>query len=195
MESATFDLYRDIAERTDGDVYLGVVGPVRTGKSTFITRLMELLVMPKIPEGARKERIADELPQSGSGRTIMTTQPQFVPSEAVTVSLSDNAPVRVRLVDSVGYMVRGALGSVDKTGSRMVHTPWYDHDIPFEQAAEVGTRKVMTDHGMQLNEIVPAELARMREAVKPVTEKYAAQLDPELVKAFNAELEKTKNLK
>ena len=102
--------------------------------------------MPKIPEGARKERIADELPQSGSGRTIMTTQPQFVPSEAVTVSLSDNAPVRVRLVDSVGYMVRGALGSVDKTGSRMVHTPWYDHDIPFEQAAEVGTRKVMTDH-------------------------------------------------
>ena len=87
MESATFDLYRDIAERTDGDVYLGVVGPVRTGKSTFITRLMELLVMPKIPEGARKERIADELPQSGSGRTIMTTQPQFVPSEAVTVSL------------------------------------------------------------------------------------------------------------
>lgn len=106
MESATFDLYRDIAERTDGDVYLGVVGPVRTGKSTFITRLMELLVMPKIPEGARKERIADELPQSGSGRTIMTTQPQFVPSEAVTVSLSDNAPVRVRLVDSVGYSVR-----------------------------------------------------------------------------------------
>ena len=195
MESATFDLYRDIAERTDGDVYLGVVGPVRTGKSTFITRLMELLVMPKIPEGARKERIADELPQSGSGRTIMTTQPQFVPSEAVTVSLSDNAPVRVRLVDSVGYMVRGALGSVDKTGSRMVHTPWYDHDIPFEQAAEVGTRKVMTDHGMKLNEIAPEEIVRMRAAVKPVTDKYAAQLDPELVKAFYAELEKTKNLK
>ena len=141
-----YDVYKDISERTNGSIFVAVVGPVRTGKSTFITRLMELLVMPKIPEGARKERIADELPQSGSGRTIMTTQPQFVPNEAVTVSLSDNAPVRVRLVDSVGYMVRGALGSVDKTGSRMVHTPWYDHDIPFEQAAEVGTRKVMTDH-------------------------------------------------
>lgn len=146
MENATFDLYRDIAERTDGDVYLGVVGPVRTGKSTFITRLMELLVMPELPDGPHKARIADELPQSGSGRTIMTTQPQFVPSEAVTVRLNDNVPVRVRLVDSVGYLVRGALGAVDKTGSRMVHTPWAENDIPFEQAAEIGTRKVMTDH-------------------------------------------------
>lgn len=146
MERANYDLYQDIAQRTDGDVYLGVLGPVRTGKSTFISRLMELMVMPHMPDGPKKERVADELPQSGSGRTIMTTQPQFVPSEAVTVNLGDQVPVRVRLVDSVGYMVRGALGAVDKAGSRMVHTPWFEQDIPFEKAAEIGTRKVMTDH-------------------------------------------------
>lgn len=146
MAYANYDLYQDIAQRTDGDVYLGVLGPVRTGKSTFISRLMELMVMPQMPDGPKKERVADELPQSGSGRTIMTTQPQFVPSEAVTVNLGDQVPVRVRLVDSVGYMVRGALGAVDKTGSRMVHTPWFEQDIPFEKAAEIGTRKVMTDH-------------------------------------------------
>lgn len=147
MEKGTaFNLYKDIAERTDGDVYIGVVGPVRTGKSTFISRFMEQLVLPKLPDNPRKERIADELPQSGSGRTIMTTQPRFVPSEAVTVSLNDNAPVRVRLVDSVGYLVNGALGVADGEAARMVHTPWFEHDIPFEQAAEIGTRKVMTDH-------------------------------------------------
>ena len=119
MESATFDLYRDIAERTDGDVYLGVVGPVRTGKSTFITRLMELLVMPKIPEGARKERIADELPQSGSGRTIMTTQPQFVPSEAVTVSLSDM--VREGLNGKLMRMPADAQEKVQETLTRIIN--------------------------------------------------------------------------
>ena len=144
--SSAFNLYRDIAERTDGDVYLGVVGPVRTGKSTFIARFMEQLVLPKLPESPKKARIADELPQSGSGRTIMTTQPKFVPGEAVTVSLGENTPVRVRLVDSVGYLVRGALGVSEEDGTRMVHTPWFDEDIPFEQAAEIGTRKVMTDH-------------------------------------------------
>lgn len=146
MENASFDLYRDIAERTDGDVYVGVVGPVRTGKSTFIARFMEQLVLPLMPESPKKTRIADELPQSGSGKTIMTTQPKFVPGEAVTVSLNENTPVRVRLVDSVGYLVKGAQGVSETGGSRMVRTPWFEHDIPFEQAAEVGTRKVMADH-------------------------------------------------
>ncbi len=145
-KSATFDLYRDIAERTDGDVYIGVVGPVRTGKSTFISRFMDQLVLPKLPDSPKKARIADELPQSGSGRTIMTTQPKFVPGEAVTVSLGDNTPVRIRLVDSVGYLVRGALGVSDEDGTRMVHTPWFDLDGPFDQAAEIGTRKVIDEH-------------------------------------------------
>ncbi len=142
----TFDLYQDIAQRTDGDVYIGVVGPVRTGKSTFISRMMEKLVLDHMPDGPRRERIADELPQSGSGRTIMTTQPKFVPGEAVTISLDDQASVRVRMVDSVGYLVDGALGTEEDGASRMVHTPWFDHDIPFEQAAEIGTRKVIADH-------------------------------------------------
>ena len=146
MEKATFNLYRDISERTDGDVYIGVVGPVRTGKSTFITRFMEQLVLPKLPDTPARERIADELPQSGSGRTIMTTQPHFVPSEAVTVYLSENTPVRVRLVDSVGYLIKGAQGASDEGGVRMVNTPWSEEPLPFEQAAEIGTRKVMTDH-------------------------------------------------
>ena len=147
MEKGTaFNLYRDIAERTDGDVYIGVVGPVRTGKSTFIAQFMEQLVLPKMPQGPKRERVADELPQSASGRTIMTTQPKFVPGEAVTVALQENTAVRIRLVDSVGYLVKGALGVNDDDGTRMVHTPWYDQDIPFDQAAEVGTRKVMTDH-------------------------------------------------
>ena len=147
MEKGTaFNLYRDIAERTDGDVYIGVVGPVRTGKSTFIAQFMEQLVLPRMPQGPRRERVADELPQSASGRTIMTTQPKFVPGEAVTVSLQENTAVRIRLVDSVGYLVKGALGVSDDDGTRMVHTPWFDQDIPFDQAAEVGTRKVMTDH-------------------------------------------------
>lgn len=142
----TFDLYRDIAERTDGDVYIGVVGPVRTGKSTLIRRMMEKLVLETMAPGPRRDRISDELPQSGSGKTIMTTQPKFVPGEAVSVSLSDQAAVRIRMVDSVGYLVEGALGTEEDGSSRMVHTPWYDYDIPFDQAAEVGTRKVIADH-------------------------------------------------
>ena len=146
MDKGNFNLYRDIAERTDGDVYIGVVGPVRTGKSTFIARFMEQLVLPRIPQGPKHDRVADELPQSASGRTIMTTQPKFVPGEAVTETLQENTAVRIRLVDSVGYLVKGALGVTDESGVRMVHTPWFDQDIPFDQAAEIGTRKVMTDH-------------------------------------------------
>ena len=118
----TFDLYRDIAERTDGDEYIGVVGPVRTGKSTLIARMMEKLVLPAMAPGPRRDRLSDELPQSGSGRTIMTTQPKFVPGEAVTVTLGDQATVRVRMVDSVGYLVEGALGTEEDGAARMVHT-------------------------------------------------------------------------
>ena len=147
MDKGTaFDLYRDIAERTDGDVYIGVVGPVRTGKSTFIARFMEELVLPKLPDSPHRERLADELPQSGSGRSIMTTQPKFVPGKAVDVSLDDHTSVRVRMVDSVGYLVKGAIGTDDGEAARMVHTPWSEDDLPFAKAAEIGTRKVMTDH-------------------------------------------------
>lgn len=142
----TFDLYRDIAQRTEGDVYIGVVGPVRTGKSTLISRMMDQLVLSAMAAGPRRDRLTDELPQSGSGKTIMTTQPKFVPSEAVTVTLGDQATVRVRMVDSVGYLVEGALGTEEDGAARMVHTPWFDYDIPFEQAAEIGTRKVIADH-------------------------------------------------
>ncbi|MGN0763960.1 MAG: stage IV sporulation protein A, partial [Aristaeellaceae bacterium] len=145
-EASSFNLYRDIAERTDGDVYIGVVGPVRTGKSTFIARFMEELVLPRLPSGPKRDRLADELPQSGSGRTIMTTQPKFVPGEAVQVMLQEQTPVRIRLVDSVGYLVKGALGTSENDAARMVHTPWFDQDIPFDQAAEIGTRKVIADH-------------------------------------------------
>ena len=146
LSEQNFDLYRDIAKRTDGDVYIGVVGPVRTGKSTLISRMMEELVLSRMAAGPRRERLTDELPQSGSGKTIMTTQPKFVPSEAVSVTLDDQSAVRVRMVDSVGYLVEGALGTEEDGASRMVHTPWFDYDIPFEQAAEIGTRKVIREH-------------------------------------------------
>ena len=139
-------LYRDIAGRCGGDIYLGVVGPVRTGKSTFIKRFMELLVLPNIQGDGARERAVDALPQSGAGRTIMTTQPRFVPDEAVEVRLKDAASARVRLVDCVGYLIPGALGLSEGDGARMVRTPWYDHDIPFEEAAEVGTRRVIREH-------------------------------------------------
>lgn len=141
-----FDIYKDIGERTDGDIYVGVVGPVRTGKSTFIKRFMELLVLPNIENKYKKERAKDELPLSGSGKTIMTTEPKFVPNEAVELTLKDNVKFKVRMVDCVGYLVRGALGHEEDSIPRMVTTPWYEKEIPFEEAAEIGTRKVITDH-------------------------------------------------
>ena len=140
------NLYRDIAGRCNGDIYIGVVGPVRTGKSTFIKRFMDLVVLPGIEDENRRARAVDEMPQSGAGRTIMTTQPNFVPDEAVMVHLRDNATFRVRLVDCVGYLIRGVLGLEEGESARMVRTPWFDHDIPFERAAELGTRKVIQDH-------------------------------------------------
>lgn len=142
----SFNIYKDIAERTQGDIYVGVVGPVRTGKSTFIKKFMDLMVIPKIDNNYKKERAKDELPQSGSGKSIHTTEPKFVPNEAVEISLDDEIRFKVRMVDCVGYIVKGALGYLDGEEAKMVHTPWYDYEIPFEDAAEIGTRKVITDH-------------------------------------------------
>jgi stage IV sporulation protein A len=141
-----YDLYRNIAELTQGDIYIGVVGPVRTGKSTFIKKFMDALVLPNIADGYNRERIVDEMPQSGAGKMIMTTQPRFVPNEAVGIRLMEGAEVSVRMVDCVGYMVKGAAGHLEDDMPRMVRTPWHNEDIPFEQAAEIGTRKVITDH-------------------------------------------------
>ncbi len=141
-----FDLFQDIAERTGGDVYIGVVGPVRTGKSTFIKRFMETMVLPNILNPYDKERAKDELPQSAAGKTIMTTEPKFIPNEAVEIVLKDNVSVRVRVVDCVGYTVEGALGYEEHDGPRMVLTPWFDEEIPFQEAAEVGTKKVIAEH-------------------------------------------------
>ncbi|MGI6169191.1 MAG: stage IV sporulation protein A [Christensenellales bacterium] len=141
-----YDLYRDIAERTQGDIYIGVVGPVRTGKSTFIKKFMDTLVLPNIADDNNRRRIIDELPQSGAGRSIMTTQPSFVPNEAVDITIGDETQLSVRMVDCVGYMVKGATGHMEEGQPRMVRTPWFDYDIPFEEAAEIGTQKVIAEH-------------------------------------------------
>ena len=140
------NLYRDIAERTGGDIYIGVVGPVRTGKSTFIKRFMDLLVIPNIENGYSKERAKDELPQSAAGKTIMTTEPKFVPNEAIEIRMDDVASFKVRMIDCVGYLVPGASGHLDGDTPRMVSTPWSEDKMPFAEAAEMGTRKVITDH-------------------------------------------------
>lgn len=141
-----FDVYNDIQARTGGEIYIGVVGPVRTGKSTFIKRFMDLLVIPNIEDVHSKERAIDELPQAAAGRTIMTTEPKFIPKEAAKITLDDKTDVKIRLIDCVGYMVEGASGHIESDHERLVKTPWFDHEIPFTQAAEIGTKKVINDH-------------------------------------------------
>lgn len=141
-----FDIYKDIAERTKGDIYIGVVGPVRTGKSTFIKKFMDLLVLPNIDDDFERERAIDELPQSGTGKTIMTTEPKFVPSNAVEIRVDDDIAFNVRLVDCVGYLINGSVGHTEDEIPRMISTPWSSERIPFEEAAEIGTRKVIEEH-------------------------------------------------
>lgn len=141
-----YSIYNDIAERTGGDIYIGVVGPVRSGKSTFIKRFMEALVIPNISNGYSRDRARDEMPQSAAGKTVMTTEPKFIPDEAVTITVDDCASLRVRMIDCVGYVVPDALGTVENGQPRMVRTPWQDEPMPFIQAAEMGTHKVITEH-------------------------------------------------
>ena len=141
-----YDIYKDIVSRTDGDIYIGVVGPVRTGKSTFIKKFMENVVIPNIDNEYKKERAIDELPQSAAGKTIMTTEPKFIPNEAIEIVLDNNIKLKTRLVDCVGYLVKNSLGYLEENMPRMVKTPWQEEEVPFEKAAEIGTRKVITEH-------------------------------------------------
>ena len=146
LQNNTYDLYKDIQLRTGGEIYLGVVGPVRTGKSTFIKRFMNLLVLPFMEDENEKERAQDEMPQSAGGRTVTTTEPKFIPKEAAQIRLGTDIEVKIRLIDCVGYMVEGATGHMEKEEERMVKTPWSMEEIPFTKAAEIGTRKVIRDH-------------------------------------------------
>jgi len=141
-----YDLYKDIQERCGGEIYMGIVGPVRTGKSTFIKRFMDLMVLPNMTDEHSKKRAQDELPQSSGGKTITTTEPKFIPKEAAEIRLAEDLAVNVRLIDCVGYMVNGAVGHMEENQERMVKTPWFDKEIPFTQAAEIGTDKVINDH-------------------------------------------------
>lgn len=140
------NIYEDIAKRTQGDIYIGVVGPVRTGKSSFIRKFMELLVLPNIENEFKRERTQDEIPQSGSGKTIMTVEPKFVPADGVEIKIKENVSMKVRMVDCVGYIVDGVLGHEEDGKQRLVSTPWSNEAMPFEKAAEIGTKKVIRDH-------------------------------------------------
>ncbi len=141
-----FNVYKDIQDRTGGEIYIGVVGPVRTGKSTFIKKFMDTVVIPNIPDGLQRERAVDELPQSAAGRTIMTTEPKFIPEQAVSVEIDEDAMFHVRMIDCVGYIVPSAIGYIEEDQPRMVRTPWFEEPIPFNMAAEIGTKKVITEH-------------------------------------------------
>ena len=147
-----YDLYKNIKERCGGEIYIGVVGPVRTGKSTFIKRFMEWMVLPYLTDTPAKERATDELPQAAAGKTIMTTEPKFIPQTAAEIRLpgkdgtEDGGSVKVRLIDCVGFLVEGAVGHMEGSEKRMVKTPWFDHEIPFSEAAAIGTEKVIKDH-------------------------------------------------
>lgn len=175
---AEHSIYRDIAQRTGGDIYIGVVGPVRTGKSTFIKRFMEALVLPNIEDSYSKERARDEMPQSAAGRTVMTTEPKFVPDEAVTIKLDDMASMRVKMIDCVGYIVDEALGTIENGQPRMVHTPWQDEPMPFVEAAEMGTERVINEHstiGMLITtDGTIGEISR--ESYVPAEERIVAEL-------------------
>lgn len=179
-----FDLYKDISERTNGDIYIGVVGPVRTGKSTFIKKFMDLQVLPNIENEHDRKRASDELPQSANGKTIMTTQPKFVPNEAVKINIDEHTSVKVRLVDCVGYLIDGISGHTEGDMPRMVRTPWSDEELPFEKAAEIGTKKVICEHstigivitcdgsftGIKRNSYIDAEervIKELKECQKP----------------------------
>lgn len=146
MSAGTYNIYRDISARTKGDIYVGVVGPVRTGKSTFIKRFMDIMVLPFMEDAAARERTVDELPQSAQGKTIMTTEPKFIPKDAAKITLGGDTEVKIRLIDCVGYMVEGASGHMEGNNKRMVKTPWFDYEIPFVDAASIGTQKVIKEH-------------------------------------------------
>ena len=192
----SFNIYKDIAERTQGDIYVGVVGPVRTGKSTFIKKFMDLMVIPKIDNNYKKERAKDELPQSGSGKGIHTTEPKFIPNEAVEITIDEDIKFKVRMVDCVGYIVKGAVGYMDGDQAKMVNTPWYEYEIPFEDAAEIGTRKVITDRstiglvvttdgsitGIERDEYLEAE-ERVIEELKAINKPFIVVLNTKYVSA------------
>ena len=175
---AEHSIYKDIAERTGGDIYIGVVGPVRTGKSTFIKRFMEALVLPNMDDGYSRERARDEMPQSAAGKTVMTTEPKFVPDEAVTIRMDDSASLRVKMIDCVGYIVSEALGTIENGQPRMVNTPWQNEPMPFVEAAEMGTEKVIKEHstiGMLItSDGTIGEISR--ESYVPAEERIVAEL-------------------